>query len=450
MDSQAPGEITYPHGNRGREATLHGPEGLPPNRSTQVIAYLVGTFPGITETFILREIRSLLERDFEVIVCAVRRSDLPGLERTLLPEGLKVQTIYARPDSVLRHLWANLRAFGSAPARYIGALGIFVGELKWLKPYDIGRILYHFYCGIGFLDTFKRHGVQHLHAHFVAGSNMALVANMYAGYSFSFSAHASGDIYMDAVLLEEKVRRAASVMAVCEYNRRYLDSVTGFRYSDKLLRIYNGVDLKEPEEIGGAARGSEEDQEERRARMVSVGSLVRMKGHATLILACKLLKERGYDFACEVIGEGPERGVLERLIEESGLEAYVRLAGAQALSSVYSALAKADVFVLLSEIDVDGFRDGFPTVILEAMAMSLPVVSTWVSGIPEMVEPGVTGVLVPERDVEAATDAIARLLDQDSLRHAMGCAGRKKLEAQFNATESADLRARVLRKIAES
>lgn len=432
------------------EAAFHGMEGPRANGPTQVIAYLVGTFPGITETFILREIRSLLERDFEVIVCAVRRSDLSEVERSLLPEGLKVQAIYARPDKVFRHFWANLRAFGRAPARYIEALGIFAGELKWLKPYDIGRILYHFYCGIGFIDTFKRHGVQHLHAHFVAGSNMALVANIYAGYSFSFSAHASGDIYVDAVLLEEKMHRAASVVAVCEYNRRYLDSVTGFKYSDKLLRIYNGVDLKEPEEIGGSTRGSDESPEERRARVLSVGSLVRMKGHATLILACKLIKERGYEFACEIIGEGPERGVLERLIRESGLEGHVRLAGAQPLRMVYKALDKADVFVLLSEIDIDGFRDGFPTVILEAMAMSLPVVSTWVSGIPEMIEPGVTGVLVPERDVRAAADAIAGLLDQEGLRQAMGSAGRKKLEAQFNATDSADLRALVLRKIAES
>jgi glycosyltransferase involved in cell wall biosynthesis len=117
---------------------------------------------------------------------------------------------------------------------------------------------------------------------------------------------------------------------------------------------------------------------------------------------------------------------------------------------VYKALEKADVFVLLSEIDIDGFRDGFPTVILEAMAMSLPVVSTWVSGIPEMIEPGITGVLVPERDVKAAADAIAGLLDQEGLRHAMGSAGRKKLESQFNATDSADLRALVLRKIAKS
>ena len=84
------------------------------------------------------------------------------------------------------------------------------------------------------------------------------------------------------------------------------------------------------------------------------------------------------------------------------------------------------------------------------MAMSLPVVSTWVSGIPEMIEPGVTGILVPERDVEAAADAIARLLDQESLRSAMGCAGKEKLQAQFNATESANMRARALRKIVES
>lgn len=412
------------------------------------IAYVVATFPGITETFILRELESLRERGFDLVVCAVRRPDQPEIERSLISEPVARNTLYARPDHVRRHFWANLRALCRSPGRYLASLRVFLAELPQLKPYDMGRVLYHFYCGIGFVDELRARGIRHLHAHFVTGSNIALAAHLYGGFSFSFTAHAAGDIYQNAILMGEKVKRAALVLPVCEYNRLYLDSLTGYRYGSKLCRLYNSVDTREVRSLmSPLTRAAHYEKESDRRRLLSVGSLLRMKGHATLIQACGLLKDRGYRLSCEIIGEGPERAVLERLIHEADLDEEIRLSGARPLRGVYTSMRCSEIFVLLSEIDIDGFRDGFPTVILEAMALELPVVSTWVSGIPEMVDHGKTGLLVPERDPEAAANAIARLFDDRDLRRTMGAAGRRKLDEEFNPRTTADLRARLFLEI---
>jgi glycosyltransferase involved in cell wall biosynthesis len=281
--------------------------------------------------------------------------------------------------------------------------------------------------------------VSHLHCHFTTGSNIALAINLYADIPFSFSAHASGDIYIQPTLLDLKLARARFVVPVCEYNRRYLDAVTAHRHAGKLHTIYNGIDLAEGERwLPAGKRPGTATGEAGALRIVSIGSLVVMKGHGTLIEACRLLRERGHLVRCDIIGAGPEQATLASLITENGMEDAVRLRGPLSLRDVYAALGDADVFALLSEIGVDGYRDGFPTVILEAMAAGLPVVSTWISGTPEMVMHEETGLLLHERDAAAAADAFERLLEDEPLRWRMGAAGRRRVEERFQLDQSAD------------
>jgi glycosyltransferase involved in cell wall biosynthesis len=273
-----------------------------------------------------------------------------------------------------------------------------------------------------------------------------LAANLFSGISFSFTAHASSDLFVKPVLLVEKVRYALAVVPVCEYSRRYLDSVTGFAFSEKLHRVYNGVELEEPVRLSPPAddRADEGQPSPGVVRLLSVGSLVGVKGHTTLIEVCRLLRAEGYPLECKIIGGGQEHEVLARLIQEAGLTAIVELTGPLPLADVYRAMRGADIFVLLSEIGVNGYRDGFPTVILEAMALALPVVSTWISGIPEMVEDQVTGLLVPERDPLSAGAAIRRLLEDRDLRTRMGAAGKERVSRLFGLNQSADQLARIL------
>ena len=403
------------------------------------IAYILGIFPALTETFVLREINAIRRRGIEIVICAVRRPS-PGQD-LLWPAALvtDAKCVYARPDSVLRHLVANLRCLMRRPRRYLAALGTFLRAAGGLPPREALRLLFHFFAGVGFSRDLRRIGVTHLHCHFTSATNMALAAHMVGDTAFSFTAHASNDLFVGPLLLDEKVAGARFVVAVCDYSRGFLDSITGFRFSEKLHRIYNGIERAEAEPVNPTTGRLSQRSSVAAARpqIVSVGSLVAPKGHATLIHVCAHLQARGQRFQCRIIGEGPERSTLERLILDHNLQECVELVGALSLDRVYAELRQADVFVLLAEIGRSGYRDGFPTVILEAMAAELPVLATSLSGIPEMVLDGVTGLLVAERDVEAASRALQCLLESTELRRAMGLAGRARVRDLFDLEQAA-------------
>ena len=402
------------------------------------IAYMLGTFPVLTETFVLREMRAIRERGLQIVVCAVRR---PAASQHILSSIVPPDTlcIYARPDSILRHLVSNVASLLRHPWRYLAGLRTFLREAVVLAPKEAIQLLYHFFAGVGFGRDLRRLGITHLHCHFTSATNMGLAAHMVADLPFSFTAHASNDLFVKPVLLDEKLTCARFAVAVCDYSQRYLDSITHFRHSQKLHRIYNGVERPQGEWMGGPRElplTSPPIAVER--RVVSVGSLVAAKGHATLIQVCFRLQARGYGVRCRIIGDGPERPTLERLIQDNHLQDCVELLGAQPLDRVYAELREADVFVLLSEIGRSGYRDSFPTVILEAMATGLPVLATSLSGIPEMVVDGVTGLLVRERDVEGASQALECLLESPELRRVMGRAGRARVRDLFDLEQSAD------------
>jgi colanic acid/amylovoran biosynthesis glycosyltransferase len=397
---------------------------------------MLGTFPALTETFVLREMGAIRQRGLEIVVFAVRRPIArPHAGRAVL--ATDTTCVYARPDSILRHLLANLTCLLQRPRRYFQGLLTFVRAAATLAPRDALQLLYHYFAGVGFCRDLRRMGVTHLHCHFASATNMALAAHMVGDTPFSFSVHASGDLFMRPVLMDEKVARARFVIGVCDYSRQFLDSITGFRFSSKLHRIYNGVGQLEGRPVNLPAERWHHPPWTG-TRIVSVGSLLPLKGHPTLIQVCARLQARGRRFHCRIIGEGPERPTLERLIRDNDLRDCVELVGALSLDEVYAELGQADVFVLLAQIGPGGYRDGFPTVILEAMAAGLPVLATSLSGIPEMVLDGVTGLLVRERDVEGASRALECLIESAELRRAMGDAGQARVRKMFDLDQSAD------------
>jgi glycosyltransferase involved in cell wall biosynthesis len=273
---------------------------------------------------------------------------------------------------------------------------------------------------------------------------MALAAHMVGDIPYSFTAHASDDLFVSPVLLNEKVACARFVVAESDYAGRYLDCATGFRFSRKVQRIYNGLALGEVERLSASLQKGSTGLNGDLPYIVSVGQLVPRKGHATLIQVCAGLRARGRSFLCRIIGEGSERATLERLIIDNNLQGFVELAGPMALDQIYAELRKADVFALLAEIGPSGNRDGLPTVVLEAMAAALPVLSTSLVGIPEMVQDGVTGLLVPERDIDAANRGLERLLESSELRRRMGLAGRARVRELFDLDRSANQLAALL------
>jgi glycosyltransferase involved in cell wall biosynthesis len=163
-----------------------------------------------------------------------------------------------------------------------------------------------------------------------------------------------------------------------------------------------------------------------------VGRLTEQKGYEYLIAACRRLREEGREFRCWIVGTGPLRAALEGQARRAGLQEVVSFLGPKRHDEVLALYRAATLFVLPCVVCRNGDRDGIPNVLIEAMAMELPVVSTAVSGIPELVVPRETGLLVPERDVTALAMAMGGLLDLSGLRRELGRRARERVTALFD------------------
>lgn len=274
-------------------------------------------------------------------------------------------------------------------------------------------------------------GITHLHAHFgTDATTVAMLTHRLTGIPYSFTAHAK-DIYHETVdkkLLTEKISSAAFVITVSDYNRQHLLELAGENFKDKIIRLYNGIalDLFKPDETL-----------KRETNLVlAVGRLVEKKGFRDLLEACKMLLNWGHDFKCLIIGEGPERESLTQQIKNARLDNCVTLAGTQPQEQVLSLMQKATMLVLPCVVSSTGDRDGLPTVLLEAMAAGLGVISTRISGIPEIIEDKKEGFLVEQRDSVALAKAMESVLTSPGLQIVFGRFGRKKAEKDFDVRKN--------------
>ncbi len=279
-------------------------------------------------------------------------------------------------------------------------------------------------------------GATHLHSHFAgwAAGAAARVAPD-AGLTYSVTAHAT-DIYRDGVdpaALVELMVGARFVVTVTEDNRRHLEALLAQHgRTARVVRLYNGVDLTRlhaPAESAGRDPGL----------VVGAGRLVAKKGHDVLIEAVRRVRATGRDVRAVIVGEGPLRAELAAQIDAAGLDGVVDLVGSRDHEGVLGLLRRASVFVLPSVIAPDGDRDALPTVILEAMALGTPVLSTTVSGIPEMVQDGVSGRLVAPGDPAATAAALERMLADESLRQHLAGNARTRVEERFDLARNVGL-----------
>jgi glycosyltransferase involved in cell wall biosynthesis len=273
----------------------------------------------------------------------------------------------------------------------------------------------------------RKFGLTHIHAHFALdASTYAMFCSMLTGIPYSFTIHAH-DIFLPTVssFTEEKFKSAKFVACISEYNKKYILQQYQNLDSDHIKIVHCGVNTQElnPEPL----------PRNQKFMILSVGRLAEQKGFCYLILACELLrKSQQLDFVCKIIGEGKERSLLEELIVASGLEETVHLMGAMEQQKVLEALKTADVFVLPCVVEKTNSRDGIPVALMEAMALEIPVISTTVSGIPELVKDG-AGFLVAPEDPKALAETITKVctLSPES-RKALGRRCRAIVAQEFN------------------
>jgi glycosyltransferase involved in cell wall biosynthesis len=392
-----------------------------------VIAYIVKAWPRLSETFILNEIISLERRSVPIRIFSVKEPDAGPAHAKVAQVRAEV-TYLALWQHWKKALPGNLRSFRRRPGRYVRVL---LEAAASVIRYRRFAALRHFLKAGYLADILFRNPVASLHAHFASTPTLvAMFTHQLSGIPYTFTAHAK-DIYVnDPEVFRIKLERARAVVTCTDYNRRFLLKQYGSSCDGKLHCIYHGIDVSQFKFKLSGRVGSGEPV------ILSVGRLVEKKGLGDLIAAAEILRRRGRTFQVEIIGTGPLRGTLEAQSKRLGLADRVKLLGAQAHEMVCLAYQRAAVFVLPCVIASNGDRDGIPNVLIEAMASGVPVVTTPVSGIPELVEGGRDGLLVPAGNPRTLADALESILSSLELGERLARAARTKVEAHFSIEAS--------------
>lgn len=425
-----------------------------PSVERDTIAFLFPAFPVLHQTFVLWEVLALREAGVPLRIYSLKR---PGT-RLQQPEALALaQEVCYLPSLSLAVLKSNARALAGSPARYLGVFVRLVREWwrdRHLK--DRGRdasadrdpsvgllgirerlrgfwnenALMYLLRSLALVlpavhlgEELRRAGIRRIHAHWASyPTTAALVIRWIYGIPFSFTAHAY-DIYLVPRLLPVKVRSADFVVTCARANATFLRQLGGPRAEQRVVVNYHGVDVRRfaPQE-GRGGDGA--------ARIVTCGRLQLYKGHHILLRAVARLSQPA---RCIIIGEGPQRANLERMACSLGIADRVRFTGPLSQAEVIRHYGEATLFVLASIVVTSyGRRDVIPNVLVEAMAMEVPVVSTRLSGISELVTDGENGRLVPPGDPDALARVIDELLADPAERRRLGRAGRRKVLAEFD------------------
>ncbi len=387
------------------------------------LAYLVGTYPTITTTFIDREIEALRDMGVSIDVISIRTA-APEVSGSTAYADIAERVHNLLPTSVARLAAAHGYLLARLPGRYLDTLRFLMTRPHPGWRARVKTLLHFAEAGLAAYQLRdRRHG--HIHAHFLdRASTLALAVGRMLSVPYSVTAHAN-DIFVSPVMLREKIGQAAFVVTVSEFNKTHLLSMAPEVPADHISVLHPWVDVDaftaRPSREGGGP-----------FRIVSVGRLVEKKGHRYLIDACRVLADRGIDIRCTIVGDGPLRGDLDERIRRAQLTERVRLLGPQPQTEVRRLMAESDLFALACVVASDGDRDGIPVALAEAMALEVPVVSTDLVGIGELVQPG-SGLLAPPGDSEALADAIENIARADTAaRRAMGASARAVVANQFD------------------
>ncbi|MFA7233788.1 MAG: glycosyltransferase family 4 protein [Terrimicrobiaceae bacterium] len=386
-------------------------------------AYLFERFPTFSQTFCVREVVEMRRQAGDVPVFSIRtpagepEQDFPEeatRDITYLPGDIE-EALRMEPAPLgqrIHRRWELWHQRGKSDRKR-------VFEALWLGP------------------VLRERGIGHVHVHFAGlGSRTAFWLKKFFGISFSITAHAN-DFFVGAngkspIEIRDLFHAARHVVTVSEFSKKLLQSRFP-EIAQRIVRVYNGID---PDRFTGTHLPASPPL------ILSVGRYIEKKGFRDLITACALLADLPLE--CRIIGEGPLEAELRTLVESLEQQGRVLIAGPAPESEIIRLLHKSTVFALPCVTDSKGDSDNLPTVIMEAMAAGLPVVSTPVAGVPEMVEEGRTGCLAPEHSPEALAGKIRSLLKRPALRASMGSAGSALCRELFDVRKTCGELHRVL------
>lgn len=390
------------------------------------VGYIVSMFPCWSETFILREIVALRRRGVRIRILSLK----PSAQQVIHDSARRLLDVVTYPGSIWRLSLSHFCTSSGFLERPSRCLLQAVHEAGGQGVREVVKAAYTVAVAAGFAGLVSRLGIDHIHAHWATYPSLAArTVSRLTGVPYTLTCHAH-DIFRPNPYLHANLASARTVLTISEYNRRHLISLGIPAERIEVARC--GIDLEEFAPAQGDKRN-----EQRAGLIVTIARLDPIKGLFDLIEACAILKKRGIEFSCKVIGEGPLRKRLERQIAGYELEDRVNLLGVVNQSEVREILKSAQLFVLPCVQTEDGDRDGIPVALMEAMALEVPVITTPVSGIPELVINGVSGLIVASGDPVSLADAIERALMDRSLRKALGIRGRKVVVERYDVSRLA-------------
>jgi len=394
------------------------------------IAYLVSQYPAISHTFILREIRGLRALGFDVRVASIREPDRPFEELTVEEQEEHRVTFYIKPAGPTAALRANIGLLLRRPLAYANTL------FYALSLRGTARNLLYFAEAAVFSEWMRRERLDQVHMHFT--TTVGLLARRLSRVRTSATIHGS-DEFVDpkGFHLAQKVAAFDLVCAISEYGRSQLMRFSDSRHWGKLrvARLGVDVDVYSPRPFRYNPTPFE---------ILTVGRLAAVKGLHVLLGAFERLVRDGRDVRLRIAGDGPERANLENEVVRLGLQETVILEGWKSPAQLQSLYAQTDIFALAS------FAEGIPVVLMEAMAMEIPCVASWITGIPELIRNEVDGLLVPPAGQEELAAALARLMDDSDLRLRLARSARRRVLEEYNLTCNTRVLSDLLRQLAES
>lgn len=434
-----------------RSARQNASPGAPEHKSQ--VAYILKGYPRTSETFITNEIYLLETLGLDLSIFSLMR--LTGQKRHAVVDMVQAPIVYLPQvpsldevnfikwlaSSVPKFIGSHRRLYRSRPRNYLWTLAEACRmsfSYRKTRRSPPNKVFIKEFLQAGYIawQVLESGRVGHLHAHFChTTTSVAMLASALCGIPFSFTAHAK-DIYLRQLnpgdLLRVKMRRAKLIVTCTRANQAHLEEVCP--EGAPIHTIYHGLDttLFAPQ-----APDLKPRPEQRVPLILSVGRFVEKKGFTYLVEACRLLKEKGHQFRCQLIGgEGEYTNQVRTLIEEFNLGEVVSIRPAVTQEELLRIYRRGTIFVLPCQIVGDGDRDGIPNVLVEAMSVELPVVSTTISGIPELVDHGVNGLLVPQKNALALAEMMEKLLEDPALRRELGKAAREKVCRLFDAKKN--------------
>ncbi len=389
------------------------------------IGYLVSRYPAISHTFILREVLALRARGIQIEVASI--NDPPARETLTAEEMVEAdRTFYVKrlgaAGACKSLLWMLMRNPMGVMAGLKSALQLGGTDLS-----RIGRCLFYFAEALILAQWMNKTGLIHLHVHFATpAATVAMLLAKTEPISFSITVHGPDEFYdVSAYSLQEKVQSALFVVCISHFAQSQLMKLTPQTDWSKFDIARLGVDCEK-------FLPSESQPREGAFRILCVGRLVSTKGQRILLDAVEQLIQEGRLVELCFIGDGPDRNILQNVVEQRGRTHQISFAGAVNQDHIQSYYDSTDVFALAS------FAEGIPVVLMEAMAKQIPCVSTAINGIPELIRDGVDGILVAPSDRDGLTAALRRLMDDPDLRSRLGSAGRQRVLEHYELSRSAD------------